>query len=170
MTDIPDTTPTACKACPWRLANQGKRHPDGWYTKANLRRLWAGLRRGEDMSCHPTDPANPVSDQAREQGYREAPAHSDVRECVGSVLLRQREMVLLDRNYDNDMASYRSRRPRGLTKEGIAAVALRAALGGTILGGARMPRPDLNDTEIGYGPLGEWLPQQAAEHDPSVTP
>jgi hypothetical protein len=31
----------------------------GWYTKANLQRLWAGMRRGEDMTCHPTDPDKP---------------------------------------------------------------------------------------------------------------
>lgn len=58
------STAGPCAQCPWRTSNQGKRHPDGWYTKANLRRLWAGLRRGERMTCHPTDPANPVSDKA----------------------------------------------------------------------------------------------------------
>lgn len=46
----------ACLACPWRLSNQGRPTPGGWYTRRNLDRLWAGLRRGTRMSCHPTDP------------------------------------------------------------------------------------------------------------------
>jgi hypothetical protein len=77
-----------CAACPWRTANQGKRHPMGWYTKANLQRLWAGMRRGEDMTCHPTDPDNPVP-----------PGSTPVRpgavtiECAGSLILKQREVM-----------------------------------------------------------------------------
>lgn len=62
--------PHACSACPWRLANQGKRHPDGWYAKANLSRLWSRLRRGEAMSCHPSDPNNEVSEKAQALGLQ----------------------------------------------------------------------------------------------------
>lgn len=152
------TSPVACKACPWRLANQGKRHPDGWYTKRNLARLWAGLRRGGNMSCHPTDPRNPVSDQAQARGYHPAPDHAEVRECVGSLVLRQREVTLLDRDHKGDPARYRAARPRGLTRDGIASVIERLLFGGTIIGGAPMPLPDLNDPDIGYGPLGNWTP------------
>lgn len=164
-TDSSAATPVACKACPWRLSNQGKRHPDGWYTKRNLARLWAGLRRGENMSCHPTDPNNLVSEQARARGYRPAPDHAEVRECVGSLVLRQREVTLLDRDHKGDPARYRTARPRGLTRDGIASLIERLLFGGTILGGVRMPTPDLNDPDIGYEILGEWTP--LAAHNPS---
>lgn len=163
MTDTPDTAP--CKACPWRLTNQGKRHPDGWYTKANLARLWARLRRGEDMSCHPTDPNNPVSEQAQTQGYRPAPDHARIRECTGSLILRQREVVLLDTTFAANPTAYRRARPFGLTRDGIAAVITRAAFGGTIIGGPPMPRPNLNEPDIGHQPLGEWTPPATARRD-----
>lgn len=67
-TAVKPATQHPCVHCPWRAANQGKPHPGGWYTKANLQRLWAGMRRGGDMTCHPTDPAIPVP-----EGIRPAP-------------------------------------------------------------------------------------------------
>ncbi len=156
-TPVPDAA--ACLACPWRLSNQGKPHPDGWYTKKNLARLWAGLRRGEDMSCHPSDPNNPISENAQQRGYRPAPDHSKARECAGSLVLRQREVTLLNRDHEGDTRAYRRARPRGLTRDGIAAVVSRALFGGTPLGGAPMARPDLNDLDIGYEVLGDWTPE-----------
>jgi hypothetical protein len=161
VTDTADTTtpdPKACRACPWRLSNQGKRHPDGWYTKANLARLWAGLRRGQSMSCHPTDPDNLVSEQAQAHGYKLAPDHAEVRECTGALILAQREAMRLDRDYGGDPKAYRRARTRGLTRDGIAALIERVMFGGTFIGGAPMPRPDLNDADIGHSPLGEWFP------------
>lgn len=117
-----------CVNCPWRIENQGKRHPDGWYTKANLKRLWGGLRRGEQMTCHPTDPNNPVSDEAVAKGYRPAPEHAVTRECAGAIILQQRELQVF-----NDLAEahpeanvfglYRVTRPGGMTREGLLAFA-----------------------------------------------
>jgi hypothetical protein len=141
-----------CRACPWRAENHGKRHPDGWYSKANRARLWSGLRRGEGMSCHPTDPANPVSEQAERAGYKAAPEHAEVRECVGALVLQQREMQLL--NDLGSIAEYRRERPRGLTAEGIARLVERLVFGGAF-GSRPMPRPDLN-AEVGHDPL-PWL-------------
>lgn len=154
--------PAACRACPWRLSNQGKPHPDGWYTKKNLMRLWAGLRRGERMSCHPTDPENPVSEQAQARGYRPAPDHADTRECMGSLVLTQREVMLLDREHGADPRRDRRARTRGLTRDGIASLIERVMFGGSVLGGQPMPRPNLNDPDIGYAPLGDWVPLDAA--------
>jgi hypothetical protein len=158
---LPRPDAAACLPCPWRQSNRGKRHPDGWYTKANLRRLWAGLRRGEAMSCHPTDPGNPVSERAAAAGYRPAPAQAAVRECVGAQVLVQREMHLAQ--HSSSLRAYRAARPGGLTKAGIAQTATRLIFGGTALSAApRPPRPNLNDPDIGYEPL-PWEPIRAGD-------
>lgn len=126
-----------CRACPWLISNHGKRHPDGWYTKTNLRRLWAGLRRGEKMSCHPTDPSNPVTARAQEKGYKVAPDGAQTKRCVGSVVLVQREMMRLQNVCGSDFSTYRREYPGGLTRFGFAGVLDDAMFGGG-------PRPDLN--------------------------
>ena len=134
--------PSPCQACPWRTANHGKRHPDGWYTKANARRLWAKLRTGDSMSCHPTDPRNPVSDKAKEAGYREAPGHAEVHECIGAIILQEREVMALQAS--KDLATYRRTRTRGMTTEGLWTIASRAVFGGTMLV-REIARPNLNE-------------------------
>lgn len=149
--------PTPCVHCPWRTSNQGKRHPDGWYTAANLRRLWAQLRRGELMSCHPTDPGNPVSERAQAVGYRPAPEHSQVRECTGALVIQQREFMLLQDGYNADLKRYRRERPKGMTKEGLWSLIERAVFGGTPIGGHAMARPDLNQPDVGV-PWLAWDP------------
>jgi len=47
-----------CAGCPWLKANHGQPHPAKWYSLANLRRLWNGLRTGKapGIICHATDP------------------------------------------------------------------------------------------------------------------
>lgn len=141
-----------CGACPWRTANHARRHPDGWFTARNRDRLWVGLRRGEAMSCHTTDPDNPVSDKAQAAGYRPAPAGSQVLECRGGVILQQRELHLMINRY-GDVAAYRKARPRGLTRDGLRRLLARLAFGGMpFLGTPRMGRPDLN-AEVGHTPL-----------------
>jgi len=149
-----------CPGCPWRTENQGKRHPGGWYTKANLRRLWAGMRRGGDMSCHPTDPSNPVP-----AGSRPAPANATTLECAGSLILKQREIMRFQRlakeNPGQDpFRVYRSRHPHGLTRDGVLAVAERAMFGGIpVVGGRKMTTPDLNQSGVGAPDLTEWDPK-----------
>lgn len=152
-----------CKDCPWRTANQGKRHPDGWYTVKNLRRLWTGIKDGEAQSCHPTDPNNEVSPAAQAAGYRPAPEGSAVLECRGAVILAQREMMLLSHRYGDDVSAYRRARPRGLTRRGIAAVAMRIAFGHVaLLGGKPMGRPDLN-AEVSHPALPWTAPETSDE-------
>jgi hypothetical protein len=124
---------TPCSACPWRTANHGNRHPGGWYTKANRRRLWAGMRRGEAMTCHPTDPANPVP-----EGWPCPPADTVTRECAGFQILVMREMSLIERMVKSIparlvFAQYRRIRPRGLTRQGMEATIARQFLSGTPL-------------------------------------
>jgi hypothetical protein len=160
-----------CAACPWRASNQGKRHPDGWYTKANLRRLWAKLRAGENMTCHPTDRDNPVSPRAVAAGYRVAGEHAKTRECMGSVILQQREFTYLQDDCAVDLARYRREHPRGLTQAGVLAMVHRAMFGGAAdsvreaLGHEgiteAMPAPNLNEPDVAYAPLGNWAPRRA---------
>lgn len=147
----PPAAPRPCLPCPWRLANQGRRHPDGWYTARNLARLWAGLRRGEDMSCHPTDWRNEISDAAAAAGYRPAPDTAQIRECVGAHILKQREFMLAQGA--PTPGDYMRGRPKGLTLRGLMLLVQRAMFGGTALGGAPLPKPDLNDPDVGYAPL-----------------
>jgi hypothetical protein len=151
---VSDAAP--CRDCPWRLDNQrGRTHPDGWFTAKNRDRLWTRLRRGDAMSCHRTDPSNPVSQAAAERGYRPVPEGTQVLECRGAVILQQREMHLLMNRHDMDIAGYTRARPRGLTRAGITALVLRMAFGGVpIVGGPAMGRPDL-DAEVGHTPL-QW--------------
>lgn len=125
-----------CSACPWRKSNQGKSHPHGWYSKANLRRLWAGLRTGEapGMTCHPTDKENPIPD-----GTKPVPDNVERHECAGAILLVIRELRLIEK----DPALYikiLSRTRIGLTKDGIAWWGIaRCSLANTPLGGPSFP-------------------------------
>lgn len=140
-----------CPPCPWLVANHGKPHPDGWYTKRNRDRLWVGLRRGERMSCHPTDPSNPVSDKATAAGYRPAPEHAAVRECVGALVLQQRELQILS-DLGGHLPLYRSRRPKGLLRAGVTRLVQRLLFGGLPNTEPGMPKPNLN-APVGHDPL-----------------
>lgn len=163
--NVAPATQHPCVPCPWRTANQGKRHPAGWYTKANLRRLWAGLRRGEDMSCHPTDPRNPVP-----AGTRPVPEKATTLECAGSLILKQRELkrfqrLVLDNPGGDPFKLYRQQHPRGLTRAGLLAVVQRAMFGGMpVIGGLEMTRPNLNEPGVSGPDLPDWDP--AAEGQP----
>lgn len=139
--------PHPCSSCPWLIANHGKPHPHGWYTKANRERLWAKLRRGDSMSCHPTDPDNPVP-----EGHRAAPEDSIVKECTGALVLQQREVM----NFQaaKDRGAYRKQHPRGMTLLGLAAVIERVMFGG-LMGSLKMTKPDLNEP-VGHDGLN-WV-------------
>lgn len=147
-----------CGTCPWRTTNQGKPHPDGWYTAANRRRLWAGLRNGNGMTCHPTDPDNVVSPAAQAAGYKPAPEGAEFLECRGAVILQQREMQLLMHVHDGDQAAYRRARPPGLTRAGVAYMARRLLFPGVpMIGGPAMGRPNL-DAPVSH-PRLPWTPE-----------
>lgn len=128
-----------CAACPWRTENHGKRHPHGWYTKKNLRRLWAKIRRGDSMTCHPTDPTNLVPD-----GTKPVPDGTQTRECAGALRLVQIEL----KKFEADPKTYDMK--KGLTKTGLNYWALaRCAFAGTFVGGEPMPVID-SDVDVAH--------------------
>lgn len=118
----PRATPSPCKQFPWRIANHGKRHRHGFYTKRNLTRLWNQIRNGgRAQSCHITDPSTP------EHVAAGAKPGTTPMECIGSITLVTREL-----NYIKTLASgdtidtthlnayrSRSRKRRGLTQSGL---------------------------------------------------
>ena len=139
-----------CAQCPWRISNQGKRHAFGFYTKANLTRLWNQLRGGgKPQSCHLTDPSHPdhVAVGAR--------ADAKAKECPGSVIVVLREVRLMANADglidDAGLAKYRATQCRGLTKQGILYwVIQRMQMAGVpFFGGTALPDVDQDDLEIG---------------------
>lgn len=71
----------ACKSCPFRKVNHGKRVPKYMYTEANIRRLWAGASQGERLAC--TEVAS-------------AEKRGEMRECAGLLILIARHLRALD--------------------------------------------------------------------------
>lgn len=147
--------PQPCSECPWRLSNQGKPHPDGWYSKSNLKRLWSKLRKGENMSCHPTDPTNPIP-----EGCTPVPTDARTLECAGALILQQRELMRFQGAMNGIdkraqvFATYRKQNPNGMTLRGLGSIIERSIFGG-VLGGVKMSRPDLR-AEVGYQRLKPW--------------
>lgn len=137
----------ACDACPWRVSNQGRRTSGGWYTKKNLRRLWAGLRGGDapGMTCHPTDPDNPPADDGSQ-----APEGTETKECFGALLLVAREIHVLNdcAGAPDPVKEYRRRRPKGFTKRGILAWVQRVMFGGALGEAGRLPTAVDDDPDI----------------------
>jgi hypothetical protein len=122
-----------CASCPWRRSNQDKHHPHGWYTKANLRRLWNGLRTGKapGMTCHPTDDRIELP-----EGAKAVPAGIEVRECAGAILLVIRELRKLEAaagSGETQVQNYFRSTERGFTRRGLKYWVARAIFGGTPL-------------------------------------
>lgn len=147
----------ACGECPWRKSNKGKPSPkcEGatyrWYSATNQRRLWSAIRQGERMTCHPTDHANPPTLDGRR-----APETIQTRECAGALILVQREITLAQELRDPLFKRYRRNRPHGLSLTGLRKHIERIIFGGRWPGMKPVGRPDLNDTDVQYEPLGEW--------------
>lgn len=72
-----------CETCPWLVKNHRKKHPAKWYTVANLRRLWNGLRTGKapGMVCHSTD------HESKYYGGKGEIKEGRKSECAGALLL-----------------------------------------------------------------------------------
>lgn len=75
-----------CATCPFLKQNHDKPHPDKWYSTANIRRLWNGLRTGNapGMICHSSDPKN------TEYGGDKKVKPGKEQECAGALLLQLR--------------------------------------------------------------------------------
>lgn len=139
-----------CAQCPWRLSNQGKRHKFGFYTGANLRRLWNQIRKGGGMqSCHLTDPSHPDHVAS---GCKET---AKARECPGSVIVVVREVKKLagENNFidGEGVERYLKLRRKGLTRAGILYwVISRIQMANVpMVGGPPLPDVDVDDPEIG---------------------
>lgn len=142
-----------CAQCPWRKANQGKKHRHGFYTKANLRRLWNEIRGGGGVqSCHLTDPSHP--------DHIDAGAKPDAKaqECPGSVILVLREVRKMANPQGvidtPGVERYLATRKQGLKKNGVLYWCIsRIQMGGVpFVGGPKMPVVNEDDPEIGLPP------------------
>lgn len=140
---------TACQHCPWREANHGKRTPWGFYTAANLRRLWNGIRRGNAQSCHPTDASHPDHVAAG------AKPGAKTKECAGSVILVYREFEKLQTCGggtidETALDRYAREHKDGLTKPGILYwLVQRYQFGGVpFVGGPKLPDVDMHEQGI----------------------
>lgn len=148
MSSCRATNAKACAQCPWRLTNQGKPHPDGFYLLSNLRRLLTGLRNGESNSCHLTDPSHPDHVKA---GAR---VDSKALECAGAIVLVRRELAELanpSREITAESAKhYEEQRRGGFTRRGIVkwTVERIAFAGVPFLGGRPIPEVE-DDAAIG---------------------
>ena len=78
---------SVCSSCPFRVSNHYKRVPKGWYSEANLARLWRGVSEGRRLACTEFEsvpestPAEPTSGQRAAQ-----------RECAGALYLVLRHL------------------------------------------------------------------------------
>lgn len=84
---------SVCATCPFRGSNHGKRHPAKWYTKANLTRIWNGIRlnKAPGMVCHSSDP------NSKNYGsIKDVPETAVKHECGGLLQLIYREFTLLN--------------------------------------------------------------------------
>jgi hypothetical protein len=104
------------------------------------------------MSCHRTDPSNPVP-----EGVAAVPDGTTTHECAGGLILQQRELMKVQSFPPPSVPKYRRAAPRGLTQEGVLRLVERAMFGGVpFLGGLAMSEVDLNETGIAHVPLGSW--------------
>jgi hypothetical protein len=148
----------ACAQCPWRLSNQGKRHEFGFYTAANLRRLWKQVRGGDAaQSCHLTDPSHP------DHVAVGAKPGAKAQECPGSVILIRREIQVLAEmgggvvGTKEGLARYFKERRKGLTKKGVLYwVIQRIQFGHVPFFNSDGPLPEIEDDEAIGLPEG-WL-------------
>jgi hypothetical protein len=155
---IIQAAPRPCAQCPWRTRNQTRVDRHGFYSLANLQRLWEGLRDGERMACHPTDPA-----MAEFTGYEQTASRRQTHECAGALVLIHRELHRLHtatkQTAPGDaLALYRDTVGElALTSKGIASHAF-ALLAGRppLCGGVEVRRVDLTDADSAMPGLPGW--------------
>jgi hypothetical protein len=170
-----------CATCPFLKSNFGKPSPEGfdprrataqhgrrfydWYSLENLRRLWnGGIRKGEVMICHATDPGAEVYG-----GKSAAPGNE--RPCLGSIAVVIRHLKFIEglikegRQPNEWPKLYRAAAgPYPLTKAGMFAWAMMVNTGRTdLLGG--MPIPESLPAAAVEACGVPWLDRIAGERD-----
>lgn len=116
--------PSPCPGCPWLIKNHGKPSPEivaelrknnlhiwPWYTVTNARRLWSGIRRGEPMLCHETDP------KASRYGGKDATSGHE-RMCVGMMILVAKHVNGIQTF--KSFKDYTAANPLGFTRRGFS--------------------------------------------------
>lgn len=146
-------TASPCADCPWRREHHGKRTHGEWYTKANLKRLWGGLKHGTPMTCHPTDP------RVEHPHGKPAAAAGHTRLCAGALILVQRSLDAFgaaceapEAGARNGLRVYRQRAKPGqpMSRDGLIAWSWMVSLGRTdLIGGVSLPRALDGQDDIG---------------------
>lgn len=103
------------------------------------------------MSCHPTDPRMTPEEMECPENYRPATEDNEVKECIGGLILQQREVMVAEKKGNPGFKRYRRERPFGMTVPGIMRFVERLIFGS--VNGNSMPKPDINDKSIYYEPL-----------------
>jgi hypothetical protein len=107
------------------------------------------------MTCHPTDGRHP------QISGKQPPDTVEPHECAGALILMQREMMKAQATPDHLFKRYRREHPKGLTLQGMRRIVERVLFGGVF--GSPMSRPDLNDADIQYEPLGKFSVTQTTK-------
>lgn len=162
MGEFKEALPQACSDCPWQIANHGRRSKHGFFTVANRRRLWNGLRTGEapGMTCHGTDPRKKNPDE--HEDYGENAGSEATHECAGAIAVVQRELLIFQNigealpegsKAGRAFTIYRKLRPGGITRSGFAEwIFSRVLMGDTPLGRAmRQPTEEFLDQPVSSG-------------------
>jgi hypothetical protein len=114
------------------------------------------------MSCHPTDPTNPIP-----EGSRAVPDGTTTRLCAGAEVLVQREAqrandvmkAHIDSGASGDaFTPYRKTHPKGLTKQGAFTVMMEIAYTG-MPGTVARTAVDLNAADVSHPDLVPWEPR-----------
>ncbi|SDY97575.1 hypothetical protein SAMN05661080_05177 [Modestobacter sp. DSM 44400] len=129
-----------CAECPQAQANQGREHPDDWYSRGAVAGLWRAVRHGDPVSCHVTEADRNVYRVTEEQaaaGFVVPPEQAQRRECSGVAVALRRELTRLDDA--GSFEEYSRRWPAGLTRDALAIAAARVR-------GAH--RPELRATDV----------------------
>lgn len=103
-----------CETCPWLTKNHGRKHHAGWYTKANLKRLWNGLRSGDchGIVCHSTDP-----NRVLYGGVTPVAPGTEKQPCAGALLVIFKHMNEIAKTTPKE---YKAKYPLPMKREGIA--------------------------------------------------
>lgn len=113
-TSPPSEALRVCETCPWLTKNHGRKHHAGWYTKANLKRLWNGLRSGDcpGVVCHSTDPARVLYG-----GVTPVSPGTEKRQCAGALLVIFKHMNEISKSKP---WVYKANHPLPMKRSGIA--------------------------------------------------